>query len=94
MFKRNKHLITWLLTFWITLVQSGIVFAEYTHPAHKADAKCVICQVADQVSHSVISDINLELNIERYAPMACHEPVIFHSTFFNLPYLIRGPPLA
>ena len=94
MFKRNKRFITLLLTFWITLFQTGIVYAEYSHPAHKADAKCVVCQVADQMGHAVVSDLNLGIQIDRFAPMLSDEPVEIQTSSFNLPYLIRGPPLA
>ena len=94
MLKRNKHIFTYLLAFGITLAQCSIVFAEYGHTHHKQDAKCMVCQVADHLSHAVVSTIDLTLNIDSYAPMLSNEANVIHATPFVLFYLIRGPPLS
>lgn len=92
MLKRNKHLFTYLMVLGFFLAQTSFVFAEYSH-THKQNAKCMVCQMADHLSHAVVSSGNLSLNIDSYAQLNSAETYTFHVSPFGLLYLIRGPPL-
>jgi hypothetical protein len=89
--RHKNRVLTYLLALGILLSQCTLVFAEYKHPFHKADAKCPVCLVSDHLSHAAVY-VPPALHVDHLVILPATESVVVPTTWFTLRYFIRAPP--
>ena len=93
MLKRNKQLFAYLLALGLLLAQVTLVYAEYDHPLHAADAKCPICLAVDHLTHGLI-DTGLTLQLNQHVSLPVDDSIALLAIPVSSSYFIRGPPLV